>query len=498
MTVSPSRPQDGNRRPSSTIRNARRSVKARNSALPPILFQLPNLGSGSSDDAPDDTENASPTIQEASEEQNAASADRSDLPDSVALSSQDDTEATASSEPRITRIDPPESDVSLLERMGTHAVVFGMLGLMIGGAIYISRNINLPKKQRIVEEQSLDQAIATPMVELASPVHTMPSQTIHSQTIIGPPPGIAPPTEVTFPIQVAMPSHRTDVSSGDIVSLSEPVMGVATPAFPVAQSMPTAQSMPIAQPLPTAQPPEFAAPLPASIALVQPNTQGTPNVSEAELQLAERSKQLAEQIAETEASIQDALPDAPTEPLQSLADIAKEKAAPAPSEKETLLVEPIVKIPSDDKLDQELNAALESMKADAMPTLDTQSVAKVDPVAPNPAVTAAKDIADDVAKATLTAPQEPVLVQEPKIVHRKTNTPAEPNTAIAEILKPGSSLLEDFAYSPLPAKDPAKLSDSSVAAKPASSSEPTRNSYSRTPNAVANWLKYLPPASVNR
>ena len=228
---------------------------------------------------------------------------------------------------------------------------------------------------------------------------------------------------------------------------------------------------------------------------MQPNT---PNVSEAELQLAERSKQLAEQIAETEASIQDALPDAPTEPLQSLADIAKEKAAPAPSEKETLLVEPIVKIPSDDKLDQELNAALESMKADAMPTLDTQSVAKVDPVAPNPAVTAAKDIADDVAKATLTAPQEPVLVQEPKIVHRKTNTPAEPNTAIAEILKPGSSLLEDFAYSPLPAKDPAKLSDSSVAAKPASSSEPTRNSYSRTPNAVANWLKYLPPASVNR
>ena len=513
MTVSPNRPQDVNRRPSSMIQNARGTAKTRSSALPPILFQLPNLNSGSVDE--EAVEAPQPAvINDAAEQQQIVPTTES------AANEVASAEATASKpstdESPITRLDAPEENVqaSLLERVGTHAVTFGMLGLLAAGTIYVARNVNLEQPEKPAVETS-DTAASFEVASLNPTTMTAPNL----QTPALP---VEVPHEITAP-QLA-PAHVATVppavNGHDLaVQLAVPEMDMELPELPAMK-----QTEPVA---------------------------AYKTAGETELQMAERGQQLAEQIAKAgtfplEDSHQDFLPDAPTEPLQDLNKVVSAKTSTLADKINAAQTQLTPQIPANDKLDEELNAALVSMKAESMaaetkavgpslsaaantvnsdPRLDMQnSISQFTEAAPDLRTGATSPLAglsspngagmQDFASqnpmqqsVAQNVPQNAAQNAAQKAIHRTTNSPAEADTAIAAILRQGNAAMENFATnSPAPA-DPNLGNATEFAnqgfpspATPAhtiSSPQSTQSSsqYSRTPHAVANWLKYLPTST---
>ena len=133
MSVSRRRPHDNNRGPQTNQANA-----AKSPALPPILFQLPNLNSKTSTPA-DDT-----AIEDAGSEMDDSPnsgdevvyRDTSDFVAQPAASLETALDETESSE--------PETPVtSRLEKFTSRAMTFGLIALAVAWVVVVARNVNL-------------------------------------------------------------------------------------------------------------------------------------------------------------------------------------------------------------------------------------------------------------------------------------------------------------------------------------------------------------------
>ena len=166
MTSSTRRPQDASRRPS--LRQTSPSVNPfEKSGMPPTLFQLPNVAPAEPDVAepgPEVTATPEPSNTNASasaiQDKAAASAaiaevvgiDESALAESPIESAS--KPSADSVQPEANEPAPVESPKTFWENFGAHAIVFGLIALVVGWAVSVSRNSSSAQQEEFASDPS--------------------------------------------------------------------------------------------------------------------------------------------------------------------------------------------------------------------------------------------------------------------------------------------------------------------------------------------------------